>query len=198
MRGDSIGIPTNRSPIALCSSGGRPAVSPPKMRTDIRRRSERYVPQESLRLSPRRSTDCRGSEARSRTHPSLATRADQTCSPVVEPGPLHLAFIERKAKWFDEVQNSAGGEAGTACVSGVPVNFGMQRVRRVSSIYGRSRFYCSDSIRIPSPAGLGLSGRRSFGPSDGLLRDQGFNIRVRINSGGAILRESPRCRRLGP
>ena len=45
--------------------------------------------------------------------------------PVVEPSPLHLAFLERKAKWFNEVQNSARGQAGPACVSGVPVNFGM-------------------------------------------------------------------------
>src|SRR2546422_11632115 len=40
-------------------------------------------------------------------------------------GSLHLTFIKRKAKRFDEVQNGAGREACTARVSGVPVNFGM-------------------------------------------------------------------------
>ena len=47
--------------------------------------------------------------------------------PVVEAGSLHLAFIQRKPEWFDEVQHGAGSEACAARVSGVPVNFGMYK-----------------------------------------------------------------------
>src|SRR5262249_45290236 len=91
---------------------------------DIGRLTERHVPEEPLRP--------RGEEIRSAESGKLVferipawphTGIDMF--PVVEAGTLHLPFIKRKAKRFDEVQNSAGSEAGTARVSGVPVNFGM-------------------------------------------------------------------------
>src|SRR5262249_31964991 len=43
--------------------------------------------------------------------------------PVVKAGALHLRFIKREAKRFDQVQNSAGSETCPARVTGVPVNF---------------------------------------------------------------------------
>ena len=42
--------------------------------------------------------------------------------PVVEAGAFDLTFVEREAKWFDDVQRGTSCEAGAACISGVPVN----------------------------------------------------------------------------
>lgn len=46
--------------------------------------------------------------------------------PVVEASALDFAFVEGEAEWFDEVEGSAGGEAGAAGVAGVPVDFGVE------------------------------------------------------------------------
>jgi hypothetical protein len=45
--------------------------------------------------------------------------------PVVEPSAFHLAFIQRKTQWLNEVQRRACSEAGATGVPGVPVNFWM-------------------------------------------------------------------------
>ena len=43
--------------------------------------------------------------------------------PIVEAGPPHLPLVEGEAEGADEVEGGAGGEAGAAGVSRVPVNF---------------------------------------------------------------------------
>ena len=87
-------------------------------------RTERHVPEEALCF---RREEVRIAEGRKlfleRVPAWPHTRIDMF--PVVEAGSLHLTFSKRKAERFDEVQNGAGGEACTARVSGVPVNFGM-------------------------------------------------------------------------
>src|SRR5690242_3423570 len=45
--------------------------------------------------------------------------------PVVEPRALYFLVIEREAEGSDEMEGRSGGEAGSARVAGVPVNFRM-------------------------------------------------------------------------
>lgn len=45
--------------------------------------------------------------------------------PVIEAGAFDLFFIEREAERLDQMQRGAGRETGAACITGVPVDFGM-------------------------------------------------------------------------
>src|SRR5207237_10548549 len=98
----------------------------PDNQDDLGRFTEWHVPQESLRL---RREEVWTAESRKLVLERIPVwpHARFDMFPVVEAGSLHLTFIKRKAERFDEVQNSAGGEAGTARVSGIPVNFGMHQ-----------------------------------------------------------------------
>jgi hypothetical protein len=47
--------------------------------------------------------------------------------PIIEAGPLHLFFVERKAQGFDQVQRCPRRQASAADIAGVPVDLGMNK-----------------------------------------------------------------------
>ena len=93
----------------------------PEDKHHILRCTKRRVPEESCRL-------CREeiwiAECWQLLLERLPVRPDAQVDvfPVVEAGPLHLALVERKAERLDEMHGSAGGQARSARVSGIPVN----------------------------------------------------------------------------
>jgi len=91
---------------------------------NVARLTKWRVPEESLRL---RRKEVRVAERRKVLLERIPAWPNPRIDvfPVVETRTLHLTFIQRKAKRSDEVKSSAGGEACTARVSSVPVNFGM-------------------------------------------------------------------------
>ena len=52
-------------------------------------------------------------------------RAGALAFPVVEPGALHLFFVEREPERLDQMQRRANRETRAAGIAGVPVDLGM-------------------------------------------------------------------------
>ena len=44
--------------------------------------------------------------------------------PVIEAGTFNPSTIQRKSKWFDEMQRRPGTKTGSADISRIPVNVG--------------------------------------------------------------------------
>src|SRR5688572_16780335 len=103
---------------------GKPLGLAPEDQDYIIGRSQRRVP-ERLRCPGRKEEWVAQRRQVALERVPARPQAQVHILPVVEASALDLTLFERKAKWLDQVQYRARGEAGSAGVSGVPVNLGM-------------------------------------------------------------------------
>src|SRR5687767_3674943 len=141
--------------ISLVKLGRQPPGLTAEDQRDISADAERRVPYQSRRLG---REEIRVAERRQLALERLPVRPDAHVDmlPIVEAGALDLTFVERKAERCDEVQHGARGETGSACITGVPVNLGVdehdvdcQLAAAPLSVAGCRRSWNPQALREP-------------------------------------------------